>query len=86
MLDRKKKASSKVKTNAAEDFTEWFLQADVPLPVPMHYETWLTEGSDFAAKMIDDMNRIMKEKGKTGRVAPMQRCKRYTLDLEISEM
>lgn len=52
----------------------------------MHYETWLTEDPDFAAKMIEEMNRIMEEKGKIGRVAPMQRCKWYTLDLGISEL
>lgn len=86
LVIRNKMASSKVKTHVAEDFAEWFSQADVPLLVPMHYETWLTEDPDFAAKMIDDMNRIMKEKGKIGRVAPMQRGKWYTLDLGISEM
>lgn len=86
LIIRNKMASSKVKNHVAEDFAEWFSQANVPLLVPMHYETWLTEDPEFATKMIDDMNRIMKEKGKIGRVAPMQRCKWYTLDLGISEM
>lgn len=86
LIIRNKMASSKVKTHVAEDFAEWFSQADVPLLVPMHYETWLTEDPAFAAGMIEDMNRMMKEKGKLGRVAPMQRCKWYTLDLGISEM
>ena len=82
---RNKVASSKVKTNVAEDFANWFAHADVPLLVPMHYETWLTEDPEFAAKMIADMNRIMEEKGKIGRVAPMIRGKWYTLDLSIRE-
>ena len=86
LIIRNKMASSKVKTHVAEDFAEWFSQADAPLLVPMHYETWLTEDPDFAAKMIEEMNRIMEEKGQIGRVAPMQRCKWYTLDLGISEL
>ena len=83
---RNKMASSRVKENVAENFAEWFAGADVPLLVPMHYETWLTEDPAFAEKMIADMNRIMEEKGKLGRVAPMARGKWYTLDLAITEV
>lgn len=86
LVIRNKMASSRVKTNVAEHFAEWFSQSNVPLLVPMHYETWLTEDPQFAAQMIEDMNRIMEEKGKIGRVAPMERCKWYTLDLGISEL
>lgn len=86
LIIRNKMASSRVKTHVAEDFAEWFSQADAPLLVPMHYETWLTEDPAFAEKMIEEMNRILQEKGKIGRVAPMQRGKWYTLDLGISEM
>lgn len=86
LIIRNKMASSKVKTHVAEDFADWFSQADAPLLVPMHYETWLTEDPDFAAKMIADLNRIMQGKGKIGRVAPMRRGKWYSLDLGISEM
>lgn len=86
LVIRNKMASSKVKTHVAEDFADWFAKADVPLLVPMHYETWLTDDPGFAAGMIRDMNRIMEEKGKIGRVAPMQRGKWYTLDLGISEL
>ena len=82
---RNKMASSKVKTNVAEDFAEWFAGADMQLLVPMHYETWLTEDPEFAQKMIDDMNKIMEEKGMMGRVAGMERGKWYTLDLAITE-
>lgn len=83
---RNKMASSRVKTNVAEDFAAWFSEADIPLLVPMHYETWLTDDPEFAQKMITDMNRIMEEKGKIGRVAPMVRGKWYTLNLAISEV
>lgn len=86
LIIRNKMASSKVKTNVAEDFAEWFAGANVPLLVPMHYETWLTEDPEFAQKMIEDMNRIMEEKGKLGRVAPMVRGKWYMLDLGITEV
>lgn len=82
---RNKMASSKVKTNVAEDFAEWFAGADMQLLIPMHYETWLTEDPAFAQKMIDDMNRIMGEKGMMGRVAGMERGKWYTLDLAVTE-
>ena len=82
---RNKMASSRVKTNVAEDFAAWFAGADMQLLIPMHYETWLTEDPAFAQKMIDDMNRIMAEKGMLGRVAGMERGKWYTLDLAVTE-
>ena len=85
IIIRNKMASSRVKTNVAEDFAAWFAGVDTQLLVPMHYETWLTEDPGFAQKMIEDMNRIMAEKGKVGRVAPMVRGKWYTLDLSITE-
>ena len=40
-------------------------------------------GKTFAEKMLSDMNRILDEKGCTGRVAAMQRGKWYSLDLSI---
>ena len=82
---RNKMASSKVKTGVAETFADWFAQSDIQLLVPMHYETWLTDDPEFAAKVNDDMNKIMEEKGAVGRVAPMVRGKWYTLDLGINE-
>ena len=77
-------ASSKVKINVAEDFAEWFSTADTQLLIPMHYETWLTEDPEFAQKMITDMNRILKDKGKVCQVAPMERGVWYTLNLSIA--
>ena len=62
---------------------EWFAGVDTQLLIPMHYETWLTQDPEFAAKMITDMNRIMEEKGKLGRVAPMERGKWYGLHIGI---
>lgn len=85
VIIRNKMASSKVKTNVAESFSKWFKEADTQLLIPMHYETWLTEDPEFAKKMIEDMNRIMKEEGKVGRAAPMERGKWYKLDLRIAE-
>ena len=85
IIIRNKMASSKVKEGVAENFAEWFAAVDNQVLVPMHYETWLTKDPEFAAKMITDMNRIMEEKGKCGRVAPMERGKWYTLDLQINE-
>ncbi|MBQ9048732.1 MAG: MBL fold metallo-hydrolase [Solobacterium sp.] len=85
IIIRNKMASSKVKEGVAENFAAWFMAADTQILVPMHYETWLTKDPEFAAKMITDMNRIMEENGKVGRVAPMVRGKWYTLDLAINE-
>jgi len=85
VIIRNKMASSKVKVGVAENFAEWFAAVDNQVLIPMHYETWLTQDPEFAAKMITDMNRIMEEKGKSGRVAPMVRGKWYTLDLSINE-
>ena len=84
IIIRNKMASSKVKINVAEDFAEWFSTADTQLLIPMHYETWLTEDPEFAQKMITDMNRILKDKGKVGQVAPMERGVWYTLNLSIA--
>lgn len=83
VIIRNKMASSAVKDNVAEDFANWFAATDTQLLVPMHYETWLTEDPAFAEKMLSDMNRILNEKGCTGRVAAMQRGKWYSLDLSI---
>lgn len=85
LIIRNKMASSKVKEGVAENFADWFAAVDTQLLVPMHYETWLTKDPEFARNMISDMNRIMAEKGKVGRVAPMVRGKWYTLDLAINE-
>lgn len=86
VIIRNKMASSRVKDNVAEDFAAWFSKADTQLLIPMHYETWLTEDPEFARKMIDDMNRIMEEQGRIGRVAPMTRGTWYTLNLTVTEV
>ncbi len=85
IIIRNKMASSRVKEGVAENFAAWFMAADTQILVPMHYETWLTKDPEFAQKMITDMNRIMEENGKVGRVAPMVRGRWYTLDLAINE-
>ena len=85
LIIRNKMASSRVKEGVAESFAQWFAAVDTQLLIPMHYETWLTTDPVFAQNMIRDMNRIMQEKGKVGRVAPMERGKWYTLDLAINE-
>ena len=86
VIIRNKMASSKVKTGVAENFANWFAGVDTQVLIPMHYETWLTKDPGFAEAMITDMNRIMEEKGKIGRVAPMERGKWYTLNLGIREL
>lgn len=83
IIIRNKMASSAVKDNVAESFAEWFAAVDTQMLIPMHYETWLSNDPEFAENMIKDMNRIMEEKGKAGRVAPMIRGKWYTLNLSI---
>lgn len=85
IIIRNKMGSSQVKTNVAESFAEWFAAVDTQILVPMHYETWLTQDPEFAEKMISDMNQIMEQKNKVGRVAPMIRGKWYTLNLSIVE-
>ncbi|WP_276951063.1 MBL fold metallo-hydrolase [Enterocloster lavalensis] len=83
---RNKLFSSKIKTGVAETFAEWFAQVDSQILVPMHYETWLKDDPGFAEKMIEDMNHIMEEKGKVGRVAQMERGKWYSLNLTMTEI
>lgn len=83
IIIRNKMASSAVKDNVAENFANWFAQVDTQMLIPMHYETWLSNDPEFAENMIKDMNRIMEEKGKAGRVAPMIRGKWYSLNLSI---
>jgi L-ascorbate metabolism protein UlaG (beta-lactamase superfamily) len=85
IIIRNKMASSRVKDHVAEDFAEWFAAVDTQILIPMHYETWLTKDPEFADRMIKDMNRLMAEKGKTGRVAPMVRGKWYVMNLTIDE-
>lgn len=86
VIIRNKMASSKVKENVAENFAEWFSAVDNQILIPMHYETWLAEDPEFAVNMIKDMNRIMEEKGKVGRVVPMTRGKWYSLNIMIAEI
>ena len=79
-------ASSSIKSGVSESIAEWFAAVDTQILIPMHYETWLTKDPEFTENMIADMNRIMIEKGLSGRVAPMIRGKWYTLDLSINEL
>ena len=51
----------------------------------MHYEQWLKNDPEFARQVYEDMNRIMEEKGMTGRVVPLERCRWYSLNLSITE-
>ena len=46
----------------------------------------LVKDPEFAQNMLTDMNRIMAEKGKLGRVAPMERGRWYTLNIGIREL
>ena len=85
LIIRNKIASSKEKDRAAQMFADWFAETDTQILVPMHYEQWLTRDPEFTAKLFEDMNRIMEEKGMTGRVAPLERGKWYSLNLSITE-
>lgn len=78
-------SSVKDKT-AAKDFAEWFARFDGQLMIPMHYEAWITDDPEFAEQVMIDMDKILEEKGKSGRVAPLVRTQWYSLDLCINEI
>lgn len=69
----------------AKDFAEWFAAFDGQLMIPMHYEAWIADDPEFAEQVMIDMNKILEEKGKAGRVAPLVRTKWYSLDLCINQ-
>ena len=85
LIIRNKMSSSKQKEGAAQMFADWFAETDTQILVPMHYEQWLKKDPEFARQVYEDMNRIMEEKGMTGRVAPLERCRWYSLNLSITE-
>lgn len=78
-------SSVKDKT-AAKDFAEWFARFDGQLMIPMHYEAWITDDPEFAEQVMIDMDKILEEKGKSGRVAPLVRTQWYSLDLCINKI
>lgn len=85
LIIRNKMASSREKDRAAQMFADWFAETDTQILVPMHYEQWLSRDPEFTAKLFQDMDRIMAEKGMTGRVAPLERGRWYSLNLSITE-
>lgn len=70
----------------AKDFAEWFAKFDGQLMVPMHYEAWITDDPEFAEQVMTDMDKILEEKGKVGRIAPMKRTEWYSLDLCVNKL
>lgn len=86
VIIRNKMHSSKHLDNVSQDWADFFMQANTQMLIPMHYETWLTDRPEFAADVFRDMNRIMEENGRVGRVAPMERGKWYSLSLSLTEL
>jgi len=85
LIFRNKMGSSKEKENAARLFADWFAETESQILVPMHYEQWLTHDPEFTEQVWNEMNDILEEKGVTGRVAPLERCRWYSLNLSITE-
>lgn len=82
---RNKLHSSAHVENVAEEWADYLEQSDVQLMIPMHYETWLNTRPGFAEAQLEEINRIMKERGKGGRVLNPQRTKWYNLELSVTE-
>ena len=86
IMIRNKMGSSRDFDRVAERFAEVFARSNTQLLIPMHCETWVNERPEFIAQVMDDMNRIMEERGLIGRVRLLERTKWYSLNLSISEV
>ena len=80
------KESARDFDRVAERFADIFAKSSTQLLIPMHCETWVNERPEFIAEVMDDMNRIMEEKGLVGRVKLLERTRWYSLDLCITEL
>ena len=78
-------ASSKHKDTAAEQLSKWFSEIDVPILVPMHHENWLVDDPEFTKNLFSQMNQYMVANKKIGRVASMDRCRWYTVNVSVVE-
>ena len=85
IMIRNKMGSSRDFDRVAERFADIFARSNTQLPIPMHCETWVNERPEFIAEVMEDMNRIMEERGLVGRVTLLERTKWYSLNLSISE-
>ena len=85
LVIRNKMASSKHKDTAAEQFSKWFSEIDVPILVPMHHENWLVDDPEFTKNLFSQMNQYMVANKKIGRVASMDRCRWYTVNVSVVE-
>ena len=86
IMIRNKMGSSRDFDRVAERFADIFVKSNTQLLVPMHCETWANERPEFLQEVMDDMNRIMEERGLVGRVKLLERTKWYSLNLSISEL
>lgn len=86
LVIRNKMASSKHKDTAAQQFAEWFSKIDVSMLVPMHHENWLVDDPEFTKNLFAYMNQYMEENHKIGRVASMDRCKWYSVNVSVVEV
>lgn len=86
ILIRNKMGSSRDFDRVAERFADIFAKSNTQMLIPMHVETWVNECPDFLNGVMDDMNKIMEEKGLIGRVALMERTKWYGLRMSIEAL
>ena len=86
IMIRNKMGSSRDFDRVAERFAEIFAKSNTQLLVPMHCETWANERPEFLNQVMDDMNKIMEERGLIGRVKLLECTKWYSLNLSISEL
>ena len=83
---RNKMRRSEHMDNVAEEWANFFKEANVQLLIPMHHEKWISSQPEFAENVFKEMDEIMIENGLIGRVAPLIRGKWYTIDLSITPM
>ena len=78
--------SSRDFDRVAERFADIFAKSNTQMLIPMHCETWVNERPEFISQVMDDMNRIMEERGLISRVKLLTRTQWYSLDLVISQI
>jgi len=83
ILIRNKMGSSRDFDRVAERFADIFAKSNTQLLIPMHVETWANERPEFLNSVIEDMNKIMEDKGLIGRVALLERTHWYGLNMSI---
>lgn len=84
ILFRNKLHSSASEYDVAKDWAEYLHKAHIPLMVPMHHEKWFVTKPGYVDALINEMNRLLIQKGSVSRVLNPERTKWYSLNVSIA--